>query len=70
MGLDTASSHLQRRWLFDLPVDQLIAQVSSAVDIALADQAHYQLLLGAISGEATAASAAAPAEAPAAEAQA
>jgi hypothetical protein len=58
MGLDQESSHLQRRWLFDLPIDQLVAQVSSAVDIALADAAHYQLLLEAISGEATAANAA------------
>jgi hypothetical protein len=63
MGLDEESSHLQRRWLFDLPIDQLVAQVSSAVDIALADPAGYQLLLEAISGQATAAIAPAPAKA-------
>jgi hypothetical protein len=62
MGLDQEFSQLQRRWLFDLPIDQLVAQVSSAVDIALADPARYQLLLGAMSGQAIAASAAPPAK--------
>lgn len=63
MGLDQEFSQLQRRWLFDLPIDQLVAQVSSAVDIALADPARYQLLLGAMSGAPRAASAASPATA-------
>ena len=63
MGLDKDSSHLQRRWLFDLPIDQLVAQISSAVDIALADPAHYPLLLGAMSGQTIPVGAAAPAKA-------
>jgi hypothetical protein len=50
-NFDSSDFRLRRRALYDLPIGQLVAQISIAADLALSDPGHYRSLPSVLVGE-------------------